>query len=103
MISDSTGDGEGYFLTIELSQHMFTPEFLAGYNWAANEKQQKKKPVHEIPFNSFQNVLDLFFNVVFLADKTYTKFEAEEYFKNNCLNRCTLRNNRKRYKNTLTN
>lgn len=80
-----------------MTHHVFSIELLVSYTWKESGKH-KKRDVRKILFTKFVNIVDLFFEVLSLADKTFTRAKNEELFKYILLKYSILRLKRKTYK-----
>lgn len=72
------GKGRGGNNAYTLVDVMFTREFMTICSWAGGSKKLTSK----ICFKIYTRTFNLFFDLVHESDKTYTKIECENFFKN---------------------
>nr|XP_023027971.1 uncharacterized protein LOC111516016 [Leptinotarsa decemlineata] len=69
--------------------YFFTRNFMTQCSWTGACKERN---MEKIPFKIYKNVIALFFEVIHLSNKTFTKQHCETFFKN-VMKNSTRRNN----------
>lgn len=74
-----------------LVDRFFTRQFMTICSWAGGSKND----VEKIPFKIYKNIINLFFQVIYLSDNNFTMLECELFFKN-VIKNSTRRNDNSR-------
>ena len=72
------GKGRGSSNAYALVDAMFTRHFMTTCSWAGGSRNMTPKNC----FKAYTRTIDLFFELINNSDKTYTKMECENFFKN---------------------
>lgn len=88
-------EGDGGKVAYKVIDQMFDPAVLTNYTWTgiARGKNSTKK----MPFQILEGILDVFFQVISLADSRHTMQKNCNIFKEGVLKHATKRSLRKRY------
>lgn len=73
----SKGIGKGYNNCFMLADTMFSRKFMTECSWLGGSRMESPK----VPFKSFVNTLNLFFEIIHDSDETFTKMECEIFLK----------------------
>lgn len=85
------GKGKAINNAYALLDTMFDRKFLVNCSWAGGTRAEGNK----ICFKSYENTIELFFEVIHMSDKEFTKQECNNFFKNvlrNAKKRCNSQN-----------
>lgn len=69
--------GNGANHCYKLVDFIFTRQFMTTCSWAGGSREQKEK----VPFKMFKHVISMFFQLVHMADTTFTLEQCENFFK----------------------
>ncbi|XP_066250361.1 uncharacterized protein [Euwallacea similis] len=93
-IGGTSREDDGGKVVYKVVDQVFNPLVLVNYTWTGVSRGKDNLPPKK-PFQSLEGILDVFFQVISLADSRHTKQKNENIFKNGILKYATKRSVRK--------
>lgn len=91
-VNGVSGTCDGNKAAYRLCDYIFNPYLLSLYNWTGSSKSGIAKEC----FNQYTNLIDVFGQIIMLADTRYSIAENEKFFKDKILKYSVMRSKRKR-------
>ncbi|XP_055694634.1 uncharacterized protein LOC129796589 isoform X2 [Lutzomyia longipalpis] len=85
-INGYTGTSDGTKCAYKLVDYVLSRDLLTHYSWTGASRSGTKEA-----FNQFSHFVDLFYSVIRMADSTYAKVDAENFFSQRILKYSTMR------------